>query len=468
MPQNFLSCDRDQPLLLPPDLRDWLDEDHLAWFVLESVGALDLAEFYADYRSDGHGRAAHDPQMMVSLLLYSYSVGERSSRRIESRCREDVAYRVITANQAPDHATIARFRARHQTAISELFAQVLGLCAEAGLVSTAVVAVDGTKLAAAASERATRSYEEIAKEILAEAGRIDEAEDEIHGDARGDELPPKLATRAGRKGWIRDALARQEKTRAAEAKPIPRDRAERLELCRERLLSEWSTERQAHRDYEAWRKRQIKERGKKNMGPGGPPAKLAEKPTGKLNLTDPDSKNMKTTRGYLQGFNAQIVTNEEQIVLAAEVINSGHDFGALAPMVESASNELERAGVKQRPQIVIADAGYWSNEQIDRVRRTGAIPIVAPDADSRGGPRPGRRGGPYEFMRTVLKSKSGQRLYSQRQWMVEPVFADIKSNRRAGRFRRRGLAAVRSEWRLLTATHNLLKLHRHNVRLATG
>ena len=151
MPQNFLACDRDQPLLVPPDLRDWLDEDHLAWFVLESVAELDLAHFYADYRQDGHGRAAHDPQMMVSLLLYSYALGERSSRKIESRCREDVAYRVISANQAPDHATIARFRARHEQALSGLFAQVLGLCAEAGLVSTAVVAVDGTKVAAAAS-----------------------------------------------------------------------------------------------------------------------------------------------------------------------------------------------------------------------------------------------------------------------------------------------------------------------------
>ena len=466
MPQNFLACDRDQPLLVPPDLRDWLDEDHLAWFVLESVEELDLSEFYVSYRSDGHGAAAHDPQMMVSLLLYSYSLGERSSRKIERRCREDVAYRVITANQAPDHATIARFRARHESALSELFAQVLGLCAEAGLVSTGVLAVDGTKVAAAASERATRDYEEIASEILAEAGKIDAAEDEIHGAARGDELPPKIATRAGRKGWIRDALRRQEEARAAEAKPIPRARAERLELCRSRLASDWSAERQAHRDYDAWRRRQIEERGKQNMGPGGAPGRLPEAPAGKLNLTDPDSKNMKTTRGYVQGYNAQIVTNKEQIVLAAEVINAGHDFKSLAPMVESASKELERAGVKRRPGIVIADAGYWSNEQIDRLRAAGAIPIVAPDADSRAGPRPGRRGGPYDFMRRVLRSPTGSKLYRQRQWMVEGIFGDIKSNRSAERFKRRGLAAVRSEWRLLTATHNLLKLHRH--RLATA
>ncbi len=151
MPQNFLTCDRDQPLLLPPDLRDWLDEDHLAWFVIEAIEELDLEPFYASYRADGHGRAAHDPKMMVTLLTYAYAVGERSSRGIERRCREDVAFRVICANQVPDHATVARFRVRHQEALGDLFGQVLGLCAKAGLVEVGVIAVDGTKFAAAAA-----------------------------------------------------------------------------------------------------------------------------------------------------------------------------------------------------------------------------------------------------------------------------------------------------------------------------
>jgi transposase len=158
MPQNFVACDREQELLLPPSLREWLPEDHLAWLVLEAVGELDLTAFYRAYRDDGHGRAALDPAMMVALLLYAYAIGVRSSRAIERRCREDVAFRVIAANQVPDHATIARFRARHEHAIAELFAQVLGLCARAGLVQLGVVAVDGTKIAAAATHHATRSY----------------------------------------------------------------------------------------------------------------------------------------------------------------------------------------------------------------------------------------------------------------------------------------------------------------------
>src|ERR687897_499985 len=156
MPQNFLTCDRERSLLLPPDLRDWLDEDHLAWLVIEAVDEFDLEAFYASYRSDGHGAAAHDPKMMLTLFAYAYCVGERSSRGIERRCREDVAFRVITANQAPDHATIARFRVRHERALSELFGQVLGLCADAGMVRVWVVAVDGTKVHANASERTTR------------------------------------------------------------------------------------------------------------------------------------------------------------------------------------------------------------------------------------------------------------------------------------------------------------------------
>jgi transposase len=462
MAQNFLPCERDQELLLPPNMRDWLPEGHLAWFVIEAVAELDLGPFYASYRADGHGRSAHDPQMMVALLLYAYAGGERSSRQIERRCREDVAYRVIAANLVPDHATIARFRARHEGALAGLFTGVLGLCVEAGIATSAVLAVDGTKVAAEASGHANADHEEIAREILAEAGRIDAAEDERYGDRRGDELPAGLSTRRGRKEWIREALRRQKEEREGDPEPVPRDRAERLELCRRRLEDEHRTVVEAHRAYEE-AKTEGPRRGRPPM-PAEPPAG----PEGRVNTTDPDSQKMRSPHGFLQGYNAQAVTNGHQVVIAAEVLTEGNDSRALAPMVELAVAELDRAGARRRPGIVLADAGYWSAAQIDRVREGPTIPLVAVDADSRAGLRTDRSGGPYEFMRRALRTPTGTDLYRRRKWMVEPVFADIKVNRRAGRFRRRGLAAVRSEWRLLTTTHNLLKLHRHRLALTAG
>src|SRR3954453_23306188 len=183
MGPNFLECDRDQVLLLPPSLREWLPAGHLAWFVIDAVERLDLTAFYGAYRLDGQGGGGHAPSMMVALLLYSYAVGERSSRRIERRCVEDVATRVICANRTPDHTTIARFRQRHEAAVAELFGEVLGLCADAGLVRVGVVAVDGTKVAANASHHATRDYEQIAREILEQVAAVDAEEDERFGDA---------------------------------------------------------------------------------------------------------------------------------------------------------------------------------------------------------------------------------------------------------------------------------------------
>ena len=194
MPQNFIECDREQVLLMAPSLRDWLPEDHFVWFVVGAVEEMDLAGFYGAYRLDGHGRPAHDPAMMVALLLYGYAKGQRSSRVIERECVEDIAYRVIAANEVPDHTTIARFRQRHEAALAGLFGDVLGLCAEAGLVGVGVVAIDGTKVAANASRHCSRDYEQIAREILEEAADVDAAEDKRYGDRRGDELPEQLTT----------------------------------------------------------------------------------------------------------------------------------------------------------------------------------------------------------------------------------------------------------------------------------
>jgi len=194
MAQNFIACDREQPFLLPPDVREWLPEDHLAWFVIDAVGVIDTSAFYGAYREDGHGRAAYEPSMMIALVLYCWARDVRSSRRIERACAEDVACRVIAAHQRPDHATLARFVVRHERALAELFGEVLALCADAGLASVGVIAIDGTKVHANASRDRTMSYQQIAEEIVAEALETDAAENARHGELRGDELPAIVAS----------------------------------------------------------------------------------------------------------------------------------------------------------------------------------------------------------------------------------------------------------------------------------
>src|SRR4051794_23759991 len=467
MPQNFLACDREQELLLPPSLREWLAEDHFAWFVIDAVAELDLAAFFAAYRADGHGRAAHDPAMMVALIVYAYAIGERSSRRIERRCREDVAFRVITANQAPDHATIARFRVRHERALSELFGQVLGLCADAGLLRVGVVAVDGTKVHANASERATRDYEQIAREILEQAAEIDAAEDEQFGERRGDELPPALATREGRQRWLRDAQRRLDQRRAEEARPIPRSRAKRLVEARRRLDEELAVERRANAEYEAYRARGVMKDGRRFGGPPKP-YQPPDTPAGKINLSDLDSRNVKTARGWVQGYNAQAATTEQQIVIAAEVTIDSPDFGHLGPMVAATERELVEAGVSETPDVVLADAGYWHQAQMEDIVTRGIQVLVPPDANKRKGPRPGWDGGLYAFMRRVLATDLGAGIYAKRRVMIEPVFGDVKFNRRIDRFQRRGRSACRSEWRLIAAPHTLLNPHAPQMAATTA
>jgi len=434
--------------------------------VLETVAELDLAAFYGAYRSDGWGAAAHDPQMMVALLVYAYAIGVRSARGIERRCSDDVAFRVICANQVPHHATIARFRARHEQAIAELFGGVLELCARAGVVKVGIVAVDGTKIAAAATHHATRSYEQIAEEILAEAARTDAAEDALYGEARGDELPEGLRTSGDRRKWLREAKQALEAERAARAKQVPRDRGERLSECKRRLEQDWELERRVVAEHAAWHARGIASDGSRRMAGGRAnikPYPLGDRPAGKINVSDPDSRNLKTTRGWVQGYNAQAAVTAEQIVVAAEISTESLDTANLQPMVESARAELQAAGVTEKPGVVLADAGYWKNEAIEALVGQGIQTLVAPDADKRKEPRPGRRGGLYDFTRSVLATDSGKELYLKRQGSVEPVFGQIKANRGANRFLRRGRSAVRSEWRLLAATHNLLKLHRHEL-----
>src|SRR3954468_22286665 len=205
MGQNFVESRRGQGFLLPPDVREWLAADHLAWFVIEAVDGVGLSAFYAAYRADGHGRAAYEPSLMVALILYAFATGVRSSRAVERHCRQDVAYRVITGNMVPDHATIARFICRHDRTLGDLFAEVLRLCDRAGLVRPGVVSIDGTRIAGNASPEVNYTFEQIAREIVAEARATDEAEDEAFGEARGAELPEQLRTAEGRREFFRRA-----------------------------------------------------------------------------------------------------------------------------------------------------------------------------------------------------------------------------------------------------------------------
>jgi transposase len=224
MAQSFIGCDREQVFLMPPSLREWVPEDHLVWTVLAAVAEMDLGAFYASYRADGHGRPAYKPSMMVALLLYAYARGNRSSRGIERACVEDVAYRVVAGDLVPDHSTIAEFRVRHEDALAELFRGVLGLCRRAGLVSVGVVAIDGTKVAANAARGASLGYEQIVREILAEAAEIDRREDGLYGEARGDELPERLRTSAG--GAPRCARPKKSSSASVSRRPWPPSRRE--------------------------------------------------------------------------------------------------------------------------------------------------------------------------------------------------------------------------------------------------
>ena len=467
MPQNFLSGDRDQPLLLPPDLRDWLPENHLAWTILDVVAEMDLTAFYRDYRADGHGRAAYEPAMMVALLLYAYARGERSSRGIERECEEDIAYRVIAVNQRPDHATIARFVQRHERALASVFGGVLAVCAKAGLVRVGVIAVDGTKVPAIANEDQTLDYEQIAREILGDARAVDAAEDQRYGDARGDELPSEFQTHRGRRGWLREAKRELDRERAANPRPIPRSRQKRLAEAKRQLDDELAAERRANHAYEAYRERGVMRDGRR-FGAPAKPYSPPQRPAGKINITDPDSRLLKAPRGYVQGYNAQVVTNENQIVIAAEVTVDPGDFGHLGPMVDAACQELAAAGVTETPGVAVADAGYWHQAQIENIINRGTQVLVPPDSVKRKAARPGWHGGLYEHMRRVLRTDHGGELYRRRQAMIEPVFAQTKSNRGMDQFRRRGRSAVRTEWRLINASHNLLKLHRHQLVTATA
>jgi transposase len=496
-------------MLMPPDLSEWVSDDHVVWSILGAVDQMDLTAFYGAYRENGQGRAAYEPSMMVGLLLYAYARGNRSSRGIERACREDVVYKLITAMQVPDHSTIAEFRRRHERAISDLFNAVLELCEEAGLVEVGVIAIDGTKIRANASRGANRTYEKLVADILKEAEETDEWEDGLFGEDRGDELPEHLRTEEGRRqafkaakerlakkagrgeeaevarfeldpefsaagqgrrAWHREGRKVLLRRREQDAKPIARSRPERLLETLDRLEENHQVEIHASQAYEAWRAARAAG-GVPGQKLGMPPRPFtpSQVPEGVMNKTDHDSRMMRTQgQPTIQGYNAQAAVTRGQIIVAAEITVESPDFGHLEPIVNASLRELGDAGVSQRPEIVLADAGYWHKEQIESIVSDGIQVLVPPDGGLRKNIRPGWDKGMYAFMRRVLASEHGHTLYKHRKSTVEPVFAQIKFNRKINRFQRRGRTAALSEWRLVAATHNLMKLHSHWIAAETG
>lgn len=338
MGYNFLPCDRDQLYLLPPALQDWLPEGDLAWFLLDAVAQMDLSAIEETYRRDGWGQAAYEPTMMVALLLYAYCSGERSSRQIERLCERDIAFRVIAANHRPDHTTVARFRKLHETALAALFTDVLRLCAEAGVVKVGVVALDGTKMqadAAMATNRTAEAITEAVQLMLVEAQEVDDTENRVYGpERRGDELPAALQHRQSRLARLQACQARlKQEADAAQAKQTAKFETRQAE---EAATSQ-------------------KKRGRKPKTAQALAAELDA--TTKANVTDPDSRIMKTQRSYVQGYNAQAVVTAEQLIVAAELTQQANDIHQLHPMLAQAQENLQTIDHPQRIGIALADAG---------------------------------------------------------------------------------------------------------------
>ena len=463
---NFVRADRGQQFLLPPDMRDWLPEGHLALFVVDVVDQVDLSAFTAAYRDDGHGRAAYDPAVMVAVLLYAYCLGLRSSRQVERRCVEDIAFRVLSAGATPDHTTFARFRQRHQDALAGVFVDSLRLCAAAGMVRLGTVALDGTKVQANASKNANRTLEQITTELdvldaplqaevarmLAEADATDVAE-QAAGEGDGPDgvsgMPEALVEKGSRRA------------RLAEAKRLlEADAAERAGRLAQRQADVDAKAAAAGRE-----PRQLKAKPRSEM----------PRPDAKANVTDPASRLMRTAGPTLQGYNAQAVCTLEQIIVAAEVCDAANDVAQLEPMLRSLEAATLAAGIKtrRRPQRLVADAGYWRAENVNgSIERAPVLWIVPSKTGNTEKPR--KDGSPSDSkteplrqaMAAKLATLKGKRLLRARSTTIEPLFGQIKHNRNARMFSRRGIDACSAEWKLLCATNNLLKLWRHTTASA--
>jgi transposase len=448
--KTFRAHDRGQSFLMPPSLDDWLPEDHPARFIGEVVDELlDLGEIYVSYVS-ASGAPPYDPKMMLKLLLWAYSTGVTSSREIERRGHVDVAFRWLAANAAPDYRSVSRFRRRHLGALDSLFVQVLALCAEAGLVRLGRVALDGTKLRACASRHKAMSHERLGPRIealgaevaamLAEAEAIDQAEDEAFGpDRRGDELPAELARRESRLAKLRAAKEAIEAEARQKAAATATERAERAGAS--------DTEMQAAAQAAA--------------------DTATPSPKTQRSFTDPEARIMKTADGsFHYGYNAQAIVDEHhQVVLAAEVTQVASDVDQLVNMIHIAEENLEDAGIDDTPGVVLADAGYCSDNNLRCLDDIETNALIATGRLAHHEQVPATPRGPIpkdatrrQRMARRLRTRPGQANYARRKAIVEPAFGQMKTRQRAGLLRLRGHVGAQGEWTLHAICHNLRKL----------
>ena len=436
-----------------PSPQDWLPEGDLVYFLINTVATLDLTPIFAHYERELRGQPPFHPRMMVALLLYCYATGTRSSRRIMRRCHVDVACRVIVGEDIPDFRTrtISDFRKIHLTRLEALFVEVLKLCALAGLAKVGTIALDGTKVKANASRHKAMSYdrmkaeearlqEEIAK-LLADAQAADDAEDLEHGrDRHGDELPDELARRQGRLAKIQGAR----------------------KLLEERARIEAAAEA-ARREAEG------------KSPPATPPAEAVPDPKDQINFTDPESRIMKTSnKGWDQCGNAQAVTNEHQIILAADVTHQANDVRQVVVMVDQTRANLDEACVPDAIKAALGDAGYYSEQNAKDLEQRGIAAYLATErlkhhekvASAPRGRIPQGLSAKQRMARK-LRTKLGREMYAKRKGMIEPIFGQLKQVLGFRQFSLRGLASMRGEWRLMATVHNVLKLWRHGQERVT-
>jgi transposase len=426
MAKTFRPYEPNQLLLMPPAIGDWVPEGHLARFVSDVADGLDLSAIEDSYE-EGRGYPPYHPRMMVKVLLYGYATGTYSSRRLATKLVDSVAFRFLAAGNEPDFRTISDFRKRHGEALSGLFVQVLRLCRRAGLVKLGHVAVDGTKIKANASKHKAMSYRRMKEaesrlqgevdELLRRAEETDEREDRLYGkEKRGDELPEELQHRESRLKKIREAMA--------------------------------SLEADAQKKAEA---------------EGKDPERAEPKATAQRSFTDPESRLQQAGRSFIQGYNAQIAVDERsQVIVSQHVTNAAPDVQELIPVVERIVRVLHR-----KPKKILADAGYWSKDNVGALERKGIEAFIAPERRKHSDPLPpAPRGRPpkslsvKERMKRKLLTLRGRAAYAWRQILPEPVFGQIKQARGFRQFLRRGLQAVGEEWALITTAHNMLKLYR--------